>query len=402
MKSFVHAVIGLSVCLWSTCAYSQVGVGILIRTAIRDHAICGLTGNALKLDDSWPRPIRAWAGFVVSEDGGPALKTIQERNRAWVKQILLQQDSRTLAKDNPDLNAELNARFRHCRAIKPRFFDAVLVEFAEPLASTHRFCWIVDHDIDGNLSDEAQHFVRGPPDVDPSDPALTNALFIERRNGFSFFRDYLVAPEDGANDQPQNPATINEDRPLPPLPELLAGMRATLHSLDTAATRKQHLEEVVAAADAMIAAIKPLPSGGPLHETLVDALYRKGRALGYMELPDVVPVKPVNDPVALNAQFEETFLQLDALVDSTAPEYILLRIRRERRRDRRGIALELVDTYRKTHPNPVWHFKKRFDLLTELGAKLHAHQAAADMWLHAEKPRSVGLLPVSNRTRGRC
>ncbi|MEQ9410382.1 MAG: hypothetical protein RIK87_21790 [Fuerstiella sp.] len=125
---------------------------------------------------------------------------------------------------------------------------------------------------------------------------------------------------------------------------------------------------------------------------LTDALYRRGRALGYMELPDVVARVPVEDPAALQRQFEATFRRLDELVDTTAPDYILLRIRRERRRGCRGLALELVDLYRTTHPRPIWHYKKRYDLLTELGADFHAHQAAAEMWFRSRHPGR--LVPV--------
>lgn len=132
-----------------------------------------------------------------------------------------------------------------------------------------------------------------------------------------------------------------------------------LVALDEPSLRKQHLDEVVSAADRLIAKVKAADMR--LEERtawLADSLYRKGRALGYMELPDVLQVRRIENPQQHNARFEATFAELDALVDTTQPEFILLRIRRERRRGKYDEALRLLEIYRDTAADPLWYDKK--------------------------------------------
>ncbi len=71
-----------------------------------------------------------------------------------------------------------------------------------------------------------------------------------------------------------------------------------------------------------------------LKATLVDVLYRKGRALGYMELPEVVEKHPIADPEAHDKKFVEVFRDLARWVDTTEKDYVLLHIRRDRRQER--------------------------------------------------------------------
>ena len=166
-------------------------------------------------------------------------------------------------------------------------------------------------------------------------------------------------------------------------PEGLAVRVARLHRLDRAQVRKQQLDKVVAAADAILdrinrgrlaryfgTASKTGRADKPaLHEQrtrererLIDALYRKGRALAYMELPDVVKTHPIKNQRAHNRAFETNFQQLAKWVDTTDRKYCLLHVRRDRRQQRYGAALRLLNQQIRDGNANYWFFKKRRDL----------------------------------------
>ncbi|MBT6154691.1 MAG: S8 family serine peptidase [Planctomycetaceae bacterium] len=170
--------------------------------------------------------------------------------------------------------------------------------------------------------------------------------------------------------------------------EHLPTLVAQLHRLDQIKNRKQHLPKVVTAADAVIARLHPKELAAhfgtnvnpgdtkavQLRKTmndhkaiLIDTLYRKGRALGYMELPDVVARHPVEDQQAHDKAFAENFAELARWVDTTAREYVLLHIRRERRQARYGNALQLLNKYIPSSEPNYWYIKKRRDVFEKLG-----------------------------------
>ena len=184
-----------------------------------------------------------------------------------------------------------------------------------------------------------------------------------------------------------------------------AAMIAELHKLDTLEDRKKHLPKVVAAADAVIATIdedrlatelgrraNPEDSEASdrrkkierMRDDLVDALYRKGRALGYMELPDVIAEHPIADPEQHDRDFEANFAELRKWVDTTEKDYVLLHIRRERRHKRFGNALKLLNELIAKSPSNYWHFKKRRDIYEQLGWT-HLHDNAR-RWLTIRFP----------------
>jgi tripeptidyl-peptidase-2 len=162
---------------------------------------------------------------------------------------------------------------------------------------------------------------------------------------------------------------------------------ARLHVLDDD-QREERLPEIVAAADAVIAAVNrddlarhfgtqieaddPEQAAARKQRTaerddLADALYRKGRALGYMELPEVVEKQPIADPAAHDAAFEETFRELSRWVDTTDDKYYLLHVRRDRRKGRQGLALKLLNRHLASEAPNEEHFEKRRDMYGELG-----------------------------------
>ena len=182
--------------------------------------------------------------------------------------------------------------------------------------------------------------------------------------------DYEKAQRDFAKDFPRD----------------MEALRATLHWLDDVRFRKQRLPKVARAADAVIRRInrKKLAAGlgtkgtdkstAAGHKaatqqlaTLTDALYRKGRALGYMELPDVIEKFPIKDPKTHDEEFEQTFAELGRWVDTTQTEYVLLHVRHARRKGNLGEALGQLNAQIKKSSNNYWYFKKRRDVYQEAG-----------------------------------
>lgn len=163
---------------------------------------------------------------------------------------------------------------------------------------------------------------------------------------------------------------------------------ARLRELDTTATRKQHLAEIVEICDALLAgidrdelamefgtrvgesdprAVAKRRAAEATRDRLSDLLYRKGRALGYMELPDVVAEHPVENPRKLDRDFESNFRELAKWVDTTDPKWALLHIRRDRRKQRYGLALERLAALETAKGQTYWTVKKRRDVYESLG-----------------------------------
>ncbi len=189
-------------------------------------------------------------------------------------------------------------------------------------------------------------------------------------------------------------------------PDDLDVLIARLHFLDRAEHRKEHLDQVVKAADAVIDKIDPerldqlyRPHTNPEdtgaarkqkvyakeREELIDALYRKGRALGYMELPDVIAKHPIKDPAAHNKAFEENFAELGRWVDTTETDYVLLHIRRARRLGWYGEALKLLNKQIADLAPTYWYYKKRRDVFQKL--KWNAAYERAARWLVIRFPK---------------
>jgi len=162
---------------------------------------------------------------------------------------------------------------------------------------------------------------------------------------------------------------------------------ARVEWLDDPRYRKQRLPRVVAAVDALLDLVDTehlarelglrKPQAQARRDLLADALYRKGRALGYMELPDVVKQFPIPDADAHQRAFEQTFSELQRWVDTRQPKYALLHVRRDRRRGHLGAAVELLHRLQDKNPDNYWYYKKLRDLYGELKwDHLQAHAAA--------------------------
>ena len=160
-----------------------------------------------------------------------------------------------------------------------------------------------------------------------------------------------------------------------------------LHRLDDVKHRKKRLPEVIAAADAVLGRIdtaklaahygtKINPDDKQASANrkkmddqrgiLIDTLYRKGRAVGYMELPDVIKKHPIADRAAHDKAFEDNFAELQKWADTTEEKYVLLHIRRDRRKQRFGNALKWLNKYIASSPGNYWYHKKRRDIYQKL------------------------------------
>ncbi len=156
--------------------------------------------------------------------------------------------------------------------------------------------------------------------------------------------------------------------------------------------RKQHLPAVVAAANKVIKHIKAgklaahygvnLDQDDPQavqqrkefdkqKNILTDALYRKARAIAYMDLPQDkdktdIPKQPKKREKR-DKLFEKTVRKLKKWVDITDSKYALLYVRRERRQGRPAKGLLELQKLVKESPTKKLLYKKRIDIYQELG-----------------------------------
>ncbi|MEW4565254.1 S8 family serine peptidase [Bremerella sp. JC770] len=160
--------------------------------------------------------------------------------------------------------------------------------------------------------------------------------------------------------------------------------------------RKDHLPEVVQAADAVLAAIpvskvrsyfaerrdpetdkekKQMKEMTERKEAILDALHRKARAIAYMDLPTDDPEHPENKDIRKEPKdekeraelFEKAYDDLASWVDTTDKKYALVHLRRLRRLDRQAEALQLLNKMIEDDPTNLLLYKKRSDIYGELG-----------------------------------
>lgn len=183
-------------------------------------------------------------------------------------------------------------------------------------------------------------------------------------------------------------------------PESRRGVIARLQLVDTD-DRDDRLPDVISAADAVIAAIDqdrlqryfglrhdPRTSAEKkLHRDrqseradLIDALYRKARALAFRELPEVQQDHPLNDQEEVSRAFEETYQRLSAWTDPSDGDHFLLFIRRERRAERYGAALQRLQEALQADPGDRLLNEKRVELYEELGWDAWQDQAQHWFW----------------------
>ena len=347
---------------------------VLWRTTLTGRNVCSLGGRLLSLPPQINTPVRVWAGLLRDPAGGPFAEELQlqhfqqvvARFLVWKREL-----------NTTDASVEISKRLEHAGTFQPSYFDVAVVQCENKPALQ----WMIDHDLDGALEYSGNvTFNRNPvaDSVAASPDHWLRLSLVTSANTAEIF--------DASPPRIENPPDIGDcaksSSGLSQNP--IERLKNRLVTLDAPLTRKRQLSEIVAAADELILELER--QYGADAKQLAEPLYRKGRALGYQELPDVVARTPVASPTQLNREFEATFARLEGLVDVTQPKYVLLAVRRERRRGYHGAALELLEMYRRKHPQPGWYHKKRRDLLRELKLPLIAQQAAADLWCSGVRP----------------
>ncbi len=179
---------------------------------------------------------------------------------------------------------------------------------------------------------------------------------------------------------------------------------AILECLDAEEGREDRREEIIVAANAVIATFdqSAILQGlgrrddaeveeGLSHDDaederdiLVDALYSKARAIAFRELPEVVISKPIANQAEQDAEFDAAYEALAEWVDPTDADYFLIEVRRHWRAGHYGQALEALNEHLdEDHPD-LLHLEKRRDLYELLGwegwKKYEAH------WINVRFP----------------
>jgi tripeptidyl-peptidase-2 len=178
---------------------------------------------------------------------------------------------------------------------------------------------------------------------------------------------------------------------------------AELEKLDTEGERKNRLEKIVAAAEKVVSlidqdavasnlgrrvdeddadAVKVRKKMEKNKSHLVDAFYRRGRAIAYMELPDVVAKKPIENAEEHAKRFEAAYKDLAQWADPKGDDHFLLAVRRHRRAGEFGEALQLLNKHMGGSSNSYWLYKKQRDILNELGWKTLADRASTNLTHH--------------------
>lgn len=179
----------------------------------------------------------------------------------------------------------------------------------------------------------------------------------------------------GPDAKPSVRDTKNLESLLAKHPDDIGVRQLHLHWLDQLQYRKQYADEIVVSATRFFGLLEETRASEERKLAQAFAIYRKGRALAYRELPDVVSKRPIEDEHAHELALLGAFAQLNELVGQGRPEFILLEIRMLRRDKWHGRALELLEKYGSII-SPKWYLKKRRDLLRDLAWDKPAAEAA--------------------------
>ncbi len=151
-----------------------------------------------------------------------------------------------------------------------------------------------------------------------------------------------------------------------------------LHWLDQAQYRKLYPQEIADASAKVLALLDAVVK--PDQEIAlarIFCLYRRGRALVYRELPDVLEKKPMTEEEVAKheAELVGVYRQLKTLVPEDRPEFVLLDIRMLRHDHWNGRALAVLEDFG-SQLNRQWYLRTRRDILRDLGWEGPAKEAA--------------------------
>lgn len=181
----------------------------------------------------------------------------------------------------------------------------------------------------------------------------------------------------GENAKPTSRDTQQLEKALSENPGDVGIRQLHLHWLDQKQYRKIYPDEIAEAAIRLVGLLDQLkPQTPEVQRAKAYCLYRRGRALAYRELPEVVAEKPIDDEARHEAELLGAYAQLTSLAGAGRPEFILLDIRMLRRDHWYGRALSLLEQHGEVIERQ-WFMKKRRDLLKELNWEKPAAEANA-------------------------
>jgi hypothetical protein len=157
-------------------------------------------------------------------------------------------------------------------------------------------------------------------------------------------------------------------------PDDLGVRQLYLHWIDQKQYREQYATIIAATAGELAAQLLADPSNQQTRLAAAFCFYRKARALVYMESPELVAKKPIDDPEKHESEIVSAYNQLIEIVGRDRPEFVLLEIRMLRRDRWNGRALQLLEQYGAVI-DPEWYVTKRFELLQDLGWSIPANEA---------------------------
>ncbi len=124
-------------------------------------------------------------------------------------------------------------------------------------------------------------------------------------------------------------------------------------------------------------------------DMLVDVLYRKCRAIAYIE--DKSAEESESGERTLNPDFDDAFQKLSMWVDTTEKEYVLVHIRDLRRKGRQGEGLRILAPFLRTQKAEDIRFhRKKLRLLEEL---------EWTEWIETQNREILKLYPVEDQVR---
>lgn len=188
-------------------------------------------------------------------------------------------------------------------------------------------------------------------------PTATSALPSLRQEPLF----YSPTEEDEFTKQLAENATVSKEAVLQGFtkalllsPDEIGLQQLQLHWIDNPVRRKSYLPEIEVASIQLIRQLENRePSSPKIQLAIEHAMYRRGRALAYRELPVVVKEHPIEDQAQLNRQIMSAYNGLITRSGKGHPEFILLEIRILRRAKQYGSALEAAKVYAKEFPAEV-------------------------------------------------
>ncbi len=150
-----------------------------------------------------------------------------------------------------------------------------------------------------------------------------------------------------------------------------------LHWLDQSQYRKLYPQEIADSSAKVLALLDAVAKPDQkIALARVFCLYRRGRALVYRELPDLLAEKPMTEEEVEKheAELVGVYRQLKTLVPEVRPEFVLLDIRLLRHDRWNGRALALLEDFA-SQLNQMWYLRTRRDILRDLGWEGPAKEA---------------------------